>query len=131
MIFGHIIFSDHAIERYRERILKHKNLDMEMDRKDVIKLILRDISYKNIKKIVNYGNYKFVFTRYNCEFRFERSHDNKSWVLLTVVRYKRLLPFEEPLHIEDLDEGNIVYGIHTAIKIREKKKREFEMRIAK
>lgn len=118
--------SDHCIERYRERIMAHRHWNEPETKTETIKKIKREIDPRNILKVVYYGDdYKFVFTKKHTEFRFEKSNDRKFWVLVTCVRYTRLLASEEPCNIEQIREGH-VYGIRTAVKIREKKKKMYE-----
>lgn len=133
LIFGHIIFSDHAIHRYKTRYLEHKGFGYdELSIEDIKGRILKQVSFRNVKKIVNFGDeFKFVFTKNNLEFRFKRSNSkNKdTWILQTVVRYVRVLPWEEPI---DIDLDNVPrgqtqrLGIGVAIKVREKQKLEYE-----
>lgn len=121
-----INFSDHSIERYRERIMRHRHLLDDEPKSKTIKKICREIDPRNVMKVVNYGDdYKFIFTKKHTEFRLERSNDRKFWILVTCVRFVRLMESEEPLSIEEVKRGR-VYGIRTAIKIREKKKLEYE-----
>lgn len=124
MIIGSIIITKHSIKRYRERILPHYGIDEDIENSEVIKMIYKDLNYKAIKEIVYFGDkLKFVFTRQNKEFRFEKSNDGKRWILLTVVRYKRMFPHEEPL--EDA-KGNKHYGINHEIEYRKKQKIKYE-----
>lgn len=126
-----ILISDHCIERYRERIMSHRRWNDPESKQETIKKINREIDPRNILKVVYYGDdYKFVFTKKHTEFRFEKSNDRKFWVLVTCVRYTRLLASEEPCDIEQIREGHI-YGIRTAIKIREKKKIMYESNVLK
>lgn len=126
MIFGRVHISPHAIERYKERIMSHRHIAENEPNSEISKRIYKEIDLRNTIKTVNFGDkYKFIFTKSNTEFRFEKSRDGKKWIMVTCVRYPRLLASEEPLSINDLD-GNTTYGIRTAIKIREKQKNEFE-----
>lgn len=126
MIFGKIYCSPHAIERFRKRIMSHRQLLNEESDSETIKKILREIDFKNVMKIVSFGDkYKFVFTKRNTELRFEKSRNGKFWVLVTCVRYQRMIESEEPLSLNDI-KGKKSYGIRTAIKIREMQKLEFE-----
>lgn len=116
MTFGKVFFSAHAIERYRQRVLTHKNMNTEIPKKDVISMIYRDIDYKHIKEIVSFANdYKFVFTRHSTEFIFK--NENGTWILITVIRYKRYLAFEDLQNKE---------SIFNSIKNRKKQKIEYE-----
>lgn len=126
MIFGKIQVSPHAINRYKERVLYHRRLSTDISDKKIRDLILKEIDLRNIIKTVSFGNkYKFLFTKSNTEFRFEKSRDGNYWILLTVVRHRRLLASEEPLSINSIKK-NQVYGIRTAIAIRESQKQKFE-----
>lgn len=126
MIFGKIYCSPHAIERFKIRIMAHRQLLNEESDSEIIKKIHREIDFKNVMKIVSFGDkYKFVFTKRNTELRFEKSRNGKFWVLVTCVRYPRLTKSEEPLSLNDIKDKKL-YGIRTAIKIREKQKIEFE-----
>ena len=133
LIFGYVIFSQHAIDRYKTRVLKRKEIGYnELSDKKIKNKILQEVSFKNVRRIVSFGNdYKFVFTKSNLEFRFERSKSKhaESWVLTTVVRYNRVLPWEEPLVIdfENVKKGEVKnMGIKVAIDIREKQKLKYE-----
>lgn len=128
MLFGNIVFTSHAIEKYRERVLTHKNIE-DLSDKQIKKLILRDVSFKNVREIVNFGDeYKFVFTRYNCEFRFKKIN-NDNWLLMTVIRYKRIMKWEELDYydLENMTKEEIKNaGIGAAIQVRKNKKLEYE-----
>lgn len=127
MILGNIIISEHAIQRYRQRVVKHRQLDNEdeLTSREIKKMIYNDLYYKNIREIIKFkDDFKFVFTRNNCEFRLEKSADDKSWVMLTVVRYKRMFPHEEP---QISDSGEKIYGIRHEIDVRKKQKLEYEV----
>ena len=126
MITENIIISDHSIRRYRQRILTHRQiLDDDIPKHEIKKMIFRDLHYRNIKEIVNFGqDYKFVFTKKHEEFRFEKSFDRKSWVLLTVVRYKRMFPHED--YVISEETGDKIYGIKHEIKVRKEQKIEYE-----
>ena len=127
MIFGKIYCSPHAIDRFRTRIMTHRQLLNEESDRETIKKIYREIDFKNVLKIVTFGDkYKFVFTKRSTELRFEKSRNGKFWVLVTCVRYDRLLQTEEPLDIKDIRGSYYKYGIRTAISIREKQKERFE-----
>lgn len=126
MITENIIISDHSIKRYRQRILTHRQiLDDDIPKHEIKKMIFKDLHYKNVKEIVNFGqDYKFVFTKKHEEFRFEKSFDRNSWVLLTVVRYKRMFPHEDYVIYEET--GDKIYGIKHEIKVRKEQKIEYE-----
>lgn len=126
MIFGKIYCSPHAIDRFKKRIMSHRQLLDEESDSEIIKKIHREIDFKNVMKIVNFGDkYKFVFTKRNTELRFEKSMNGKFWVLVTCVRYPRLMESEEPLSLNDI-KNKKYFGIRTAIEIREKQKIDFE-----
>lgn len=121
-----INISDHSIQRYRERIMSHRHWNDDEPKSETMKKIRREIDPRNVLKVVNYGEkYKFIFTKKHTEFRFERSNDRTCWILVTCVRFVRLMESEEPIDISQIKRGHI-YGIRTAIKIREKKKLEYE-----
>lgn len=133
LVFGYIIFSDHAIDRYKTRVLQRKGIGYnELSLEKIKGNILKDVAFQNVRKIVSFGaDYKFVFTRNNLEFRFERSKskNKETWVLITVVRYNRVLPWEEPLDIDlsKCKDGEVQkMGIGVAIKIREQQKIKHE-----
>lgn len=135
LIFGYIIFSQHAIDRYKTRVLKRREIGYnELSDKKIKNIILREVSFKNVRRIISFGNdYKFVFTKNNLEFRFERSKSKhtESWVLTTVVRYNRVLPWEEPLIVDfdNVEKGEVKnMGIKVAMDIREKQKINYESR---
>lgn len=126
MIFGKIYCSPHAIERFKNRIMSHRQLLDEENDAEIIKKIHREIDFRNVIKIVTFGDkYKFVFTKRNTELRFEKSRNGKFWVLVTCVRYPRLIKSEEPISLDDI-KGKKYFGIRTAIEIREKQKIDFE-----
>lgn len=121
-----MMISEHCIDRYKERVMTHRRWDQPEPRSVTETKIKRELNLRNIKKVVNYGDkYKFIFTKQHTEFRFEKSNDGKFWVLVTCVRYPRLLASEEPVDLEQIRDGHI-YGIRTAIQIRENKKVLFE-----
>ena len=132
MMFGHVIASEHSIKRYKERILSRKSEVKDDSRSAIIKMILRDVSYRNIKEMVTFGDkYKFVFTNNNCEFRFEKSYDGKSWVLLTVIKYRKMFAFEEYQTLEEFralkdSKDSKHVGAHTAINLRKEQKEKYE-----
>lgn len=126
MIFGKIYCSPHAIERFKNRIMSHRQLLDEESDEEIIKKIHREIDFRNVMKIVSFGDkYKFVFTKRNTELRFVKSRNGKFWVLVTCVRYPRLIKSEEPISLDDI-KGKKYFGIRTAIEIREKQKIDFE-----
>lgn len=124
MIFGKVYISPHAINRYRERVLSHKRINDDSD-KNVVSRILRDIRLSNTIKSITFGDeYRFVFTKSNVEYRFEKSRDKKSWIMVTCIRHRRMVESEEPISLSDISDKN--YGIRTAIRIREQQKEKFD-----
>lgn len=121
-----MIVSNHAFERYEERVLSHRNIGTEeLSQQDLRRYITNEVQDRNIIEIVSFGDkFKFVFTKYNCEYRFEWDERQKAWVMLTVIRYKRVLPHLEASSMEDLLENgeHLERGIRTAIEIRKYQK---------
>jgi hypothetical protein len=78
-MFEDFIITKHAIERYRERVSE--------DAKDIIRRIKRDLYFKKIRRIVNKGNIRHVFTFHSKEFIFV--NDNGKWILKTVIKRNR------------------------------------------
>lgn len=121
-----MIISNHAYERYKERVLSHRNINHEeLSQQDMHRYINNEIKDRNIIEIISFGNkFKFVFTKYHCEYRFEWDERQKTWVMLTVIRYKRVLPHLEASSMEDLLENgdDIERGTRTAIEIRKYQK---------
>lgn len=78
-MFEPFIITDHAIERYLERIGASK--------KEVMKRIKKDLHYSKVKRIVNKGKYRYVFTFNSKEFIFVK--DNGRWILRTVIKRNR------------------------------------------
>jgi len=129
IIFDDFDVSQHALERFRERVMLTRNLNISENKEKTVEKIKRELDGRNIKKVINFGDkYKYIFTKRNTEFRFIRSHSNNFWILTTVVDYPKMLLSEEPLSIEEIN-GSIKFGITTAIKIREKQKLEYEMEL--
>jgi hypothetical protein len=79
-VIGNYIVTKHAIERYEERVGKYKNLS-------TVECIRVDLNYKRIKRIVNKGKTKHVYTTGNIEFIFEVCK-NKLY-LKTVIKRNR------------------------------------------
>jgi|SRR5699024_7084190 len=125
LIRGKIYFTNHSIKRYKDRVLTHRQFDDEdLTDNDIKKMIKKDINYRQIKEIVDIDNMKFVFTNNHFEFRFERTKDN-GWLLITVIRYKRLMPHQEPPIEEYLKNTKQESGIRTAIAIRKRQKQRY------
>ncbi|MDG0860309.1 hypothetical protein [Staphylococcus equorum] len=78
-MFENFIITNHVVDRYLERI-GSKN-------KDVMKRIKRDLHYTKVKRIVNCGNYRYVFTLNSKEFIF--IYDRGKWILNTVIKRSR------------------------------------------
>lgn len=78
-MFENFIITDHVVERYYERVSN--------DRKEIIRRIKRDLSIKRVKRIVNNGNIRHVFTFNSKEFIFEKTRD--VWILKTVIKRTR------------------------------------------
>lgn len=78
-MFEDFIITDHAIQRYKERV--------DDEEKDVIRRIKRDLYFKKIRRIVNNGNVRHVFTANSKEFIFVK--DKKKWILKTVIKRNR------------------------------------------
>lgn len=79
-MFENYIITNHVVERYFERIGSKK--------KDVIKRIKRDLHYSKVKRIVNIGNTRHVFTINSKEFIFVQRRSGR-WVLNTVIKRSR------------------------------------------
>lgn len=128
MLIGmkNITISHHALERYKERVLSHRNINPDdLSKKDFDRYIRNEIDDRNVISIVSFGNkFKFIFTKYQCEYRFEWDDSQNSWVMLTVIRYKRVLPHLEAKSMDDfIENGNsLERGIRTAIEIRKYQK---------
>lgn len=122
MLRGKIYFTKHALERYKNRVLTHRCIDQDIPDKEIKKMIFKDIHIRNIKEIVYDEDMCYIFTNTHIELRFERSKDKKGWVLITVIRYKRMLPNEEPTLEEYLQNNYLDSGIRTAIALRKRQK---------
>lgn len=128
MLLGmkNFIVSNHALERYKERVLTHRNINYdELDPQDLYRYIRNETQDRNIIAVVSFGEkFKFVFTKYHCEYRFEWDERQQAWVMLTVIRYKRVLPHLEASSMEDLLENGdfLERGVRTAIEIRKYQK---------
>lgn len=126
MIFGKIFIHEHAIERYKTRVMLHRNLDINESNSKIKRRILNELNLKNVIKTIRYGEkYCYVFTRSNVEFRFEKGGSKSdAWNLMTVIKHNRMLESEEPIDIENIKGQK--YGIRTAIRIRERDKAKWE-----
>lgn len=121
-----MIITNHAQERYKERVLAHRNINPDdLSSKDLHRYIRNEVNDRNIIAIVSFGDkFKFVFTKYQCEYRFEWDERQKAWAMLTVIRYKRVLAHLEARDMDDfLENGDFLErGIRTAIEIRKYQK---------
>ena len=122
MLRGKIYLTKHALERYKNRVLTHRCIDQDIPDKEIKKMIFKDIHIRNIKEIVYDEDMCYIFTNTHIELRFERSKDKRGWVLITVIRYKRMLPNEEPTLEEYLKNNYLDSGIRTAISLRKRQK---------
>ena len=113
MMFGHVIASDHSIKRYKERILSRKSEVKDDSRSAIIKMILRDVSYRNIKEINSWKDFSnFVFSYLNLELKlsFNSLEDFKEYVCNNELQMKlelnyilTLINIQPPLGIDDED----------------------------
>lgn len=76
------VVTEHAIERYCNRVQREKATDDEIKRR-----IKKDLHYTKIKKIITRSNIKFVFTQNSKEFIFIKR--NNMWVLKTIIKRTR------------------------------------------
>lgn len=78
-MFEKFIITNHVIERYYERV--------SGDRKEILRRINNDLHFSKVKRIINIGSYRYVFTRNSKEFIFIK--DNGKWILNTVIKRSR------------------------------------------
>lgn len=78
-MFEDYIITNHAMQRYMERV--------DFNPKEVIKRIKSDLYFKKVKRIVNNGNTRHVFTFNSKEFIFK--NDCGTWILKTVIKRNR------------------------------------------
>lgn len=78
-MFEHFIITDHIMDRYEQRV--------HSSRKEVIQRIKKDLHFTKVKKIVNNGNVRHVFTFHSKEFIFVK--DGPTWVLRTIIKRNR------------------------------------------
>lgn len=78
-MFEDFVITNHIIDRYEERI--------RAKRDEVIKRIKRDLHFTKVKKIVNKGNIRHVFTYNSKEFIFVK--DGATWILKTIIKHNR------------------------------------------
>jgi hypothetical protein len=81
-MFEDFIVTDHALKRYCQRVLHDDD-----EKEEVIRRIKRDLYFKKIKRIVNNGNTRHVFTWHSKEFIFVK--DRNKWILKTVIKRTR------------------------------------------
>lgn len=77
-MFEYFYITKHARDRYQGRVAKPSD--------NVKSRINRDLRINMIKRIVNIGNKRHVFTLYGKEFVFV--YDGK-WILKTVIKHRR------------------------------------------
>lgn len=75
-MFEHFIITNHVVERYLERVGSKE--------KDAIKRIKRDLHYSKVKRIVNIGNHRHIFTINSKEFIFVKKRGR--WILNTIIK---------------------------------------------
>lgn len=82
MILGRYIISDHAVERYNERVGAYRGMSIRQS-------INKDLHFTRIKKIVtnHEDDTVHVFTRHSKEFIFIK--DSKALILRTVIKRSR------------------------------------------
>ena len=80
-MFENYFITQHAIERYAERV--------SFDKKDIIKRIKHDLHFSKVKRIVNHGNIRHIFTYNSKEFIFIKDGQRNTWILKTVIKRSR------------------------------------------
>lgn len=127
LLNGKIFFTKHAIERYRLRVIdnKYNLMEQELDENDIKNMIRKDMRSKNIKKIIYIDDMCYVYTRSHIEYRLEKC--KKGWLAITLIKYKRILPNEEPKFEDYLKNTTLQSGIRTAIKLREKQIEDYNI----
>lgn len=87
-MFERYFISNHAIERYRERIRLSDTSD-----RAVIRAIRRDLRSDKVRRIYNLTRngqkQKYVFSYNGKKFVFIYSNMKKSWILESIVKYHR------------------------------------------
>lgn len=78
-MFDRFIITDHFMGRYEERVGGNK--------KELEKKIKRDLHFTKVKRIVNDGDHRHIFTRNSKEFIFKK--DGNIWILKTVIKRNR------------------------------------------
>lgn len=127
LLNGKIFFTRHAIERYRLRVIdnKYNLMKQEFDDDDIKNMIKKDMRSKNIKKIIYIDDMCYVYTGSHIEYRLEKC--KKGWLVITLIKYKRMLPNEEPKFENYLRDTTLQSGIRTAIKLREKQIEDYNI----
>lgn len=78
-MFEDYVITNHAIERYKERV-------DETD-KNTVKRIKSDLHFTKVKRIINEENIRYVFARNGKEFIFVK--DGNVWILKTIIKRTR------------------------------------------
>jgi len=78
-MFEDFIITNHIKERYKQRI--------GASEKEIVKRIKKDLKFTKVKRIVNIGNVRHVFTVNSKEFIFVK--DGSKWILKTVIKRNR------------------------------------------
>lgn len=78
-MFEDFLISRHIMKRYRERA------DETIE--NVKRKINKDLKWMKVKKIINKGNHRHVFTTGSKEFIFK--NDAGTWILKTIIKYNR------------------------------------------
>lgn len=78
-MFEKFIVTNHITKRYFERIGANK--------KEVYRRIQRDLHFSKVKRIVNIGNHRHIFTLHSKEFIFKK--DGPNWILKTIIKRSR------------------------------------------
>lgn len=87
-MFENYIVTDHVIERYKERVGQAPN--------KVLQRIKSDLHFTKVKKIINNGSTRYVFTNNSKEFIFIKDHG--IWILKTVIKRSRQKQQEAIVH---------------------------------
>lgn len=127
LLNGKIFFTKHAIERYRLRVINNKYnlMTQEFDDDDIKVMIKKDLRGKNIKKVIYIDNMCYVYTKSHIEYRLEKC--KRGWLVITLIKYKRMLPNQEPRFEDYLKDTTLQSGIRTAIKLREKQIEDYNI----
>jgi len=73
------IVTDHMLERYAQRV--------GSDKKETYRRIRKDLHFTKVRRIVNDGNHRHVFTLNSKEFIFKK--DGNIWILKTIIKRSR------------------------------------------